>query len=199
MKFFYFIIVALVAKSSSTSHQDGSSPSRTTLRSTQGRYHDGGSKKLWKRTDGPYFNFFNEKGNFVGIQMLDPLFNPGVQSEHLHVFDGGSNLAATIPDGALVNSNCTTNRLRVDKSLYWRPALYWKANETGYHLVPVKASHIYYLYGDPDNQYFSNVSEFPMDFEMVAGNTHSRSPHNDTVLREMSLQWHCLDSSGKET
>ncbi|KAF2464869.1 uncharacterized protein BDR25DRAFT_306954 [Lindgomyces ingoldianus] len=140
---------------------------------------------------GPYFSFYNRGGNAMSYQRLDPALFPGIESPHLHSFDGGNGLAATMGFDTTQESSCTTARIKPDKSLYWRPTLYWNGNNTGFYRVPDKFLKIYYKFGDAGN-IRANVTEFPEGFRMIAGNSMLR--HDDGVVgtnKGPGIQWSC--------
>jgi hypothetical protein len=137
---------------------------------------------------GPYFSFYNRAGGAMSYQRLDPALFPGVQSPHLHSFEGGNALDASMSFETTQSSTCTTARIKPDKSLYWRPTLYWNGNNTGFYRVPEKFSKIYYKFGDSGNVR-ANVTEFPENFHMIAGNPLKRS---DDDNNPGGVKWACL-------
>ncbi|KAF1996187.1 hypothetical protein P154DRAFT_398337, partial [Amniculicola lignicola CBS 123094] len=122
---------------------------------------------------GPYFSFYNRGGNAMSYQRLDPAVSPGKESSHLHSFDGGNALAATMGFDTTQESTCTTARIIPDKSLYWRPTLFWNGNGTGFYRVPDNGLKIYYKFGDGNAR--ANVTEFPEGFRMLAGDPSKRA------------------------
>jgi hypothetical protein len=142
--------------------------------------------------NGNYFSFFNRRGDTLNYARLDPSVYTGTTSPHLHSFDGGSGLSATTTFKDLVDSKCTTARIKRDKSLYWRPSLYWNGNKTGFYRVPEQQSKIYYKFGDGDQ--WANVTGFPEDFSMIAGFPNKRADgHNPAGLR-----WGCHQPEGRD-
>ncbi|CAO2651234.1 Nn.00g095310.m01.CDS01 [Neocucurbitaria sp. VM-36] len=139
---------------------------------------------------GNYFSFFNRDGGALSYQRLDPALSPGAQSPHLHSFDGGNALAASTSFEQTQTSTCTTARIKPDKSLYWRPTLFWNGNGTGFYRVPEKATKIYYKYGDGDK--WANVTGFPEDFNMIAGNPFKRSDGPNPA----GVRWACHQPNG---
>src|SRR5262245_54697111 len=93
---------------------------------------------------GPYFSFYNRGGPAMSFQRLDPALFPGQESPHLHSFDGGNAVAADMTFDTTQSSSCTTARIKPDKSLYWRPTLFWNGNNTGFYRVPDKFLKVYY-------------------------------------------------------
>ncbi|KAF2199335.1 hypothetical protein GQ43DRAFT_376507 [Delitschia confertaspora ATCC 74209] len=143
--------------------------------------------------NGPYFSFYNRGGELLSNQRLDPALYPGVQSPHLHSFDGGNGLAAQMEFETTQKSTCTTARIKADKSLYWRPTLYWNGNNTGYYRVPNLYVKVYYkfMYGDKR----ANVTEFPEDFAMMAGNPFQRSESSSAIAQGANIKWSCKDAN----
>jgi len=140
---------------------------------------------------GPYFSFYNRGGPSMSYQRLDPALFPGVESPHLHSFDGGNHISASMGFADTQAADCTTARIKPDKSNYWRPTLFWNGNGTGFYRVPDTYLKIYYKFGDPGNVK-ANVSEFPENFRMIAGNAMLR--HDDGVVGTNNgpgLQWSC--------
>ena len=76
-------------------------------------------------------------------------------------------------------SSCTSARIKPDKSLYWRPTLYWNGNNTGFYRVPDRYLKIYYKFGDPGNVKTA-VSAFLENFKMIAGDPFKRSDNGST-------------------
>jgi hypothetical protein len=139
---------------------------------------------------GNYFSFFNRAGP-MSFQRLDPGAYPGIESPHLHSFDGGDALSASMGFDTTQDSSCTTARIKPDKSLYWRPTLFFK-NETGFYRVPETASKTYYKSGDDDK--WANVTEFPEDFNMIAGDQMKRSDGDNPA----GVRWGCHQPDGRE-
>lgn len=136
---------------------------------------------------GPYFSFYNRAGTAMSYQRIDPALFPGEQSPHLHSFDGGNGLSADMDFADTQASTCTTARIKPDKSLYWRPTLFWNGNNTGYYRVPEKFTKIYYKFGDGNER--ANVTEFPENFHMIAGDPDRRSEEEPNPG---GMKWACL-------
>lgn len=139
---------------------------------------------------GNYFSFYNRAGPAMSYQRLDPGLYPGVVSPHLHSFDGGNGLAMNMDYPETQGSSCTTARVKTDKSLYWRPTLFFK-NSTGFHRVPEQSTKIYYKYGDGNN--WANVTAYPKGFNMIAGQPKRRS---DTGENAAGVRWGCHEPDG---
>lgn len=140
---------------------------------------------------GHYFSFFNRAGP-MSYQRLDPALFPGTQSPHLHSFDGGNALSASSNFDGQMGSTCTTARIKPDKSLYWRPTLFWNGNNTGFYRVPEQAAKIYYKFGESGA--WANVTEFPEDFNMIAGDPFKRSDGDNPA----GVRWACHQPDGRD-
>ncbi|KAH9874944.1 hypothetical protein J1614_004432 [Plenodomus biglobosus] len=143
--------------------------------------------------NGHYFSFFNRGGNAMSYQRLDPALYPGTESPHLHSFDGGNALSATTDFAKTQTSTCSTARIKPDKSLYWRPPLFWNGNGTGFYRVPEKSTKIYYKSGDGDK--WANVTGFPENFNMMAGIPLKRSDGDNPA----GVRWGCHNPDGGST
>ncbi|KAH9864776.1 hypothetical protein IAQ61_008721 [Plenodomus lingam] len=143
--------------------------------------------------NGHYFSFFNRGGNAMSYQRLDPALYPGTESPHLHSFDGGNALSASTDFAETQTSTCSTARIKPDKSLYWRPSIFWNGNGTGFHRVPEKSTKIYYKFGDGDK--WANVTGFPENFNMMAGNPLKRSDGENPA----GVRWGCHNPDGGST
>lgn len=139
---------------------------------------------------GHYFSFFNRGGDAMSYQRLDPALYPGTESPHLHSFDGGNGLSASTDFAEAQASTCTTARIKPDKSLYWRPSLFWNGNGTGFHRVPEKSTKIYYKSGD--GAQWANVTTFPEGFNMIAGDPLKRSDGDNPA----GVRWACHQPDG---
>ncbi|KAF9698228.1 hypothetical protein EKO04_003849 [Ascochyta lentis] len=138
---------------------------------------------------GHYFSFFNRAGP-MSYQRIDPGLFPGTDSPHLHSFDGGNALSASSNFDSQLDSTCTTARIKPDKSLYWRPTLFWNGNNTGFYRVPEKAAKIYYKSGD--GSAWANVTEFPENFNMIAGEPTKRADGDNPA----GVRWACHQPDG---
>ncbi|KAJ4334336.1 hypothetical protein N0V95_009200 [Ascochyta clinopodiicola] len=138
---------------------------------------------------GHYFSFFNRAGP-MSYQRIDPALFPGSESPHLHSFDGGNAVSASANFDSQLGSTCTTARIKPDKSLYWRPTLFWNGNNTGFYPVPEKAAKIYYKSGD--GSAWANVTEFPEDFNMIAGDPLKRADGDNAA----GVRWACHQPDG---
>jgi hypothetical protein len=145
---------------------------------------------------GNYFSFYNRPGSAMSYQRVDPALQPGTASPHLHSFDGGNSVSANTNFAATQSSQCTTARVKPDKSLYWRPTLYFNGNvnDTGtkFHRVPEMSTKIYYKFGDGNN--WANVTAFPEDFNMIAGEPTKRSLGENAA----GVRWACHRPDNKD-
>lgn len=138
---------------------------------------------------GHYFSFFNRGGNAMSYQRVDPALYPGTDSPHLHSFDGANSVSSTTGYADTQSSTCTTARVKTDKSLYWRPTLFFN-NGSGFTRVPEKSTKIYYKSGDGDK--WANVTGFPEDFNMIAGDPLKRSDGSNSA----GVRWGCHQPDG---
>lgn len=143
--------------------------------------------------EGPYFSFYNRAGTALSYQRLDPALFPGTESPHLHSFDGGNGLSALSTFADTQSSSCTTARIKPDKSLYWRPTLFFKTKTSKFIRVPEKFSKVYYKFGDGNDR--ANVTEFPEDFSMMAGNPLKREAYDNPGR----IRWTCLGEGYSRT
>jgi hypothetical protein len=142
---------------------------------------------------GNYFSMYNRPGNAMSYQRLDPGLFLGTESPHLHSFDGGNGLSRSTSYSDLVASSCTTARVKTDKSLYWRPTLYFSNETDSYYRVPEMSSKIYYKFGDGNN--WANVTSFPEGFNMIAGSPTKRSDSANPA----GVRWGCHSADGGDT
>jgi hypothetical protein len=141
---------------------------------------------------GNYFSFFNRDGPAMSYQRVDPALQPGTVSPHMHSFDGANAISPNTNYAATQASTCTTARIKTDKSIYWRPTLYWNGNGTGFHRVPEKSTKIYYKYGDGDQ--WANVTGFPEDFNMIGGFPNKRADGDNPA----GVRWGCHNPDGRD-
>lgn len=87
------------------------------------------------------------------------------------------------------SSSCSTARIKSDKSLYWRPSLFFNGDGK-FHRVPEKATKIYYKFGDGDK--WANVTGFPQGFNMMAGDPLRRSAEDNAA----GVRWGCHQPDG---
>lgn len=140
---------------------------------------------------GPYFSFYNRPGTALSYQRLDPALFPGTESPHLHSFDGGNGLTALSTYADTQTSSCSTARIKPDKSLYWRPTLFFKSSDNKFTRIPEKFSKVYYKFMDGGAR--ANVTEFPEDFSMMAGSPLKRSKYTNPGR----IQWRCFGEGYK--
>ncbi|KAL8654472.1 MAG: hypothetical protein Q9210_001475 [Variospora velana] len=126
------------------------------------------------------------------IDSLDPLINPGVQSDHVHSVTGGSAFAPSMDFGLTQSSKCTTFGVIDDKSNYWMPAVYFHKNGK-FTLVPENSPKhkVYYKYGTGPNTPDLERSEFPQGFRMMSGDSNLRSDDGSMGTGGNQLNWQC--------
>lgn len=88
--------------------------------------------------------FFVLYGRDTVVSRIDPIVSPGGIGMHVHEFMGASNINQNSDYDSLQKSSCSSvgrangNPIIEDKSAYWHPALYVKANNGTYLRVPVR-------------------------------------------------------------
>lgn len=93
---------------------------------------------------------FNGDG-FLTEGPMDPVVNPGAAATHYHSIMGGSNFGISTQGNDLLDSSCTTAKIKNDKSAYWIPTLFFQdpANPESFEKVPLFYMNVYYLYAPP--------------------------------------------------
>ncbi|RAL09206.1 DUF1996 domain-containing protein [Aspergillus homomorphus CBS 101889] len=104
-----------------------------------------------------------------GMARIDPIVAPGIPSDHVHAVHGSGGFSMSANEASLKQSSCTSCAVTQDKSAYWVPALYFMHQNGDAELVnEVGGMLAYYLLnGD-------NVTAFPENFRMMAGDTYKR-------------------------
>ncbi|KAI0393628.1 hypothetical protein F5Y17DRAFT_302798 [Xylariaceae sp. FL0594] len=128
---------------------------------------------------------------------IDPVVSPGRQSTHYHTVMGGSNFGATVDGTTLSDSQCTTAKIKNDKSNYWVPGLFFQDPKSGqFQKVPLYYMNVYYFFEPTDDE----IKAFPLGLKMLAGDAQTRSPpasggalnldpDNGTPIN--AVQWTC--------
>ncbi|EAW14810.1 DUF1996 domain-containing protein [Aspergillus clavatus NRRL 1] len=99
-----------------------------------------------------------------GLARIDPLMDPGRPSSHVHTVHGSGAFSMSADAADLKASDCTSCAITQDKSAYWAPALYFMHENGEAELVDeVGGMLVYYLL------YGNNVTAFPDNFRMIAG------------------------------
>ncbi|KAI0314800.1 hypothetical protein OF83DRAFT_1293676 [Amylostereum chailletii] len=119
---------------------------------------------------------------------VDPIVSPGVASGHAHTIMGGSNIGLDSSFQDMVASNCTTCKVKDDKSAYWIPSLHYEFPNKTYASVSHGGMLVYYLQRTADNV---EVEAFPDGLRMLAGNPLLRNLTGTPEANAVS--WNCLD------
>lgn len=88
--------------------------------------------------------FFVLYGRDTVVSRIDPIVSPGGIGMHAHEFMGAGNVDQNTDYDSLQKSTCSSmgrangNPIIEDKSVYWHPTLYVKANNGTYLRVPVR-------------------------------------------------------------
>ncbi|KAJ5586753.1 uncharacterized protein N7459_002518 [Penicillium hispanicum] len=140
----------------------------------------------------------------TGLVQLDPIVDPGKISSHVHTVHGGGNFGMSSDMQTLRESNCTSCAVLQDKSAYWTPALYFMHKNGSAEVVPEVGGMLayYLLYGE-------NVTAFPNNFRMLAGDPFQRNftwpipdppksswsgaQASQAALRQKALGFNCLN------
>ncbi|RHZ60408.1 hypothetical protein CDV55_106896 [Aspergillus turcosus] len=104
-----------------------------------------------------------------GLARIDPLMDPGKPSSHVHAVHGSGGFSMSASEADLKSSSCTSCAVTQDKSAYWHPALYFMHENGDAEVVDQVGGMLayYLLYGE-------NVTAFPENFRMIAGDTFLR-------------------------
>ncbi|KAJ5958402.1 uncharacterized protein N7479_005552 [Penicillium vulpinum] len=139
-----------------------------------------------------------------GVARIDPIVEPGEISSHAHAVHGAGGFGMSSNQAELRNSECTSCAVIEDKSAYWAPALFFMHTNGSAELVnEVGGMLAYYLL------YGQNVTAFPDDFRMLAGDPFLRDftwpvpdpPKSEwsgdqasqAALRQKALGFNCLN------
>ncbi|KAI1419826.1 hypothetical protein F5Y12DRAFT_775896 [Xylaria sp. FL1777] len=143
---------------------------------------------------------FNGDG-FLTEGPIDPVVNPGAEATHYHGIMGGSNFGATVEGDQLISSNCTTAKIKNDKSNYWVPPVFFQDPKNGtFQKVPLFYMNVYYFFEATDD----DIKPFPIGLKMLSGDSKTRSPPKsggalnldpDNGVPINSVQWTCPRSS----
>ena len=129
------------------------------------------------------------------LERIDPAISPGqVPSQHVHSIVGGNGFAASMDFAQTQKSTCSTVSPIADKSNYWMPNLYFHDPTNGSFIrVPEQPYHkIYYKYGNGENEYDTDIQEFPQEFRMIGGNAVARALDSQAMGPYGSeLGWAC--------
>lgn len=111
---------------------------------------------------------------FLTEGRIDPVVNPGEEATHYHGIMGGSNFGKTVQGNDLMDSKCTTAKIKNDKSNYWAPTLFFQDpnNPTNFTKVPLMYMNVYYFFEETNDDLVS----FPPGLKMLSGDTHTRDP-----------------------
>ena len=83
-------------------------------------------------------------------ERADPIINPGAVSNHVHTIMGGNGFGFDMDYRRARASSCSSCQVKEDKSNYWVPMLYFKAENGSFISVDqVGGALIYYLFVPP--------------------------------------------------
>ncbi|CAI4210508.1 unnamed protein product [Parascedosporium putredinis] len=105
----------------------------------------------------------------LGLARIDPLVNPGTASAHAHAIYGSNGFSLTSGFDQLAGGDCTSCRVKQDKSAYWHPQLYFKDAATGeFEEVKPSAACL------PTTSLMAKTFSHSPGFRMIAGDTKRR-------------------------
>lgn len=164
----------------------------------------------------PAYGFWRmECRGVTGYYRMDPIVSPGEPSSHLHSILGSNGFSESSGYSDLLAGDCTSCLATEDKSAYWHPALYFQDEDGSYELVgQVGGTLAYYLLYTGNGN--TNITAFPANFRMIAGDQSRRSytagnvemvdpPKSEwaslnqtsqDILAQRALGFNCLDYSG---
>lgn len=131
--------------------------------------------------------------NFITVERLDPIVNPGAVAGHTHGILGGSNFGMNVTTAKLRESECTSIPIPQDKSNYWFPLLYFQWKNGSFSSVDGGAV-IYYLFDDKPGK----TTAFPDDLRMLSGSPNLRS-YDANSFAQQAISFLCLDFNGQTT
>ncbi|KAK4048779.1 hypothetical protein OIV83_004545 [Microbotryomycetes sp. JL201] len=109
---------------------------------------------------------------------------------------GGSNFALSNTFDNLFDSECTSCKVKQDKSAYWIPSLYFQwANGSFSPVKQVGGGLIYYLQRGENGE---KISAFPDGLRVLAGNPFLRS-YDPSSQTAQAIGWNCLGGNIKPT
>ncbi|KAI0284869.1 hypothetical protein BC826DRAFT_1109484 [Russula brevipes] len=104
---------------------------------------------------------------------------------------GSSAIGYSTTFADLRNSDCTTCKVKDDKSAYWIPELYYQYKNGSFQAVSHGGMLVYYLQRGAANE---TVQAFPDGLRLLAGNPFLRSYAGTPEAKAIS--WKCIDFNG---
>ncbi|KAM0792065.1 hypothetical protein ACM66B_004770 [Microbotryomycetes sp. NB124-2] len=130
------------------------------------------------------------------VERADPIVNPGAVSGHVHTVMGGSNFALSNTFQNMLESECTSCKVKQDMSAYWIPTLYFQWKNGSFSPVnQVGGGLIYYLQRGENGE---KISAFPDGLRILAGNPFARSYDAQSQIAQ-AIGWNCLGGNIKPT
>ncbi|KAF3012155.1 hypothetical protein E8E14_004178 [Neopestalotiopsis sp. 37M] len=110
---------------------------------------------------------------FMTEGRVDPIVSPGTAASHFHGIMGGSSFGTTVEGDQLLDSTCTTAKIKNDKSNYWAPQVYFRDPNNGtFTKVPLFYMNVYYFFEPTDD----DTVAFPVGLKMFTGDAKTRDP-----------------------
>ncbi|KAI0246151.1 hypothetical protein BJV78DRAFT_1158123 [Lactifluus subvellereus] len=119
---------------------------------------------------------------------IDPIINPGRASSHLHTIMGSSAIGYGTTFGDLRNSQCSTCKVKDDKSAYWIPSYIISTRNGSFQAVTHGGMIVYYIQRNAPNE---TVQAFPDGLRIFTGNPYARS--NTGTPESKAISWNCLN------
>ncbi|PHH70985.1 hypothetical protein CDD80_5610 [Ophiocordyceps camponoti-rufipedis] len=103
---------------------------------------------------------------------MDPIRSPGKTGAHVHHVLGGSGFSTSSTGKDLLESKCSTAKVKGDNSNYWFPSLYFRDAATGkLEGVELFYANAYYFFEATNDE----IKAFPTGLSIVSGDIDARS------------------------
>ncbi|KAF4581889.1 WSC domain protein [Ophiocordyceps camponoti-floridani] len=103
---------------------------------------------------------------------MDPIRSPGKTGAHVHHVLGGSGFGTSSTGKDLLESNCSTAKVKGDNSNYWFPSLYFRDAGTGkLEGVDLFYANAYYFFEATND----DIKAFPTGLSIVSGDVDATS------------------------
>ncbi|KAH9971393.1 hypothetical protein BGW80DRAFT_1322198 [Lactifluus volemus] len=122
---------------------------------------------------------------------VDPIIAPGGPSSHLHTIMGSNAIGYSTTFGDLRNCQCSTCKVKDDKSAYWIPQLYYQYPNGSLVEVSHGGMIVYYIQRGGSNE---TIEAFPDGLHMFTGDPYARSYPGTT--ESQVINWLCLGPNG---
>ncbi|KAI0265892.1 hypothetical protein BC834DRAFT_824485, partial [Gloeopeniophorella convolvens] len=117
---------------------------------------------------------------------VDPIVTLGKASSHAHTIMGSNAISYTTTFEDLRNSQCSTCKVKDDKSAYWEPELYWQYPNGTFQSIDHGGMLVYYLQRSGPNE---TVEAFPDGLVMLAGDPYVRNNTGSDDSKAISIDF----------